>query len=103
VTLTEATADVRVSLDVTDTLSTTWTEGVGTIATPLEILAVTDDWLVTYSGEEASLGIFAGIVPRTAEDTWSVAINDSGIRAVTQPVGAIKFRLTQPSIRFEFL
>ena len=103
VTLTEGTADVRVSLDVTDTLSATWTEAAATVDTPLEILAVTDDWLVTYSGEEASLGIFAGIVPITAEDAWNVAINDTGARSVTQPVGAIKFRITAPHIRFEFV
>lgn len=102
VTFTEGTANVRVSIDVTDTLSSTFTLGVPTIATPLELKTVTDDFAVTLT-EEASLGIFAGVVPLTAFDTWSVTIDDDAVAGVSQPVGAIKFRIRAPSIKFEFV
>lgn len=102
VTFTEGAADVRVSIDVSDTLSSTFTLATPTVATPLELKTVTDDFAVTLT-DESSLGIFAGVVPLTAVDTWSVASNDTALASVTQPVGAIKFRITAPSIKFEFV
>lgn len=104
VTFTEGAADVRVTLDVTDTLTTDFDMATPTVATPLELKTVTDDFNVTLSGEVAGLQIFVGIVPLNAFDTWQVALADeAGEATVQQPIGRIAFRVLTKKIRFEFV
>jgi hypothetical protein len=105
VTFTEGTGDVRVTLAVTDDWPATLTEtDPSTIATPLQLVAVTDDFNVTLSGEEASLQIFAGVVPLNVLDTWTVTFSTEGAEfTVQQPIGRIAFRVLTNKIRFEFV
>ena len=104
VSFTEGTADVRVTLDVTDTLTTDLDLATPTVATPLELKIVTDDWPVTLSGEQANLQIFVGVVPLNAFDTWGVAFAEEITEAVAaEPVRYIRFTAKVPNIRFRVL
>jgi hypothetical protein len=105
VSMTQGAGDVRVTLAVTDALDLTFTEtDPSTIATPLELKTATDDLNVTLSGEESNLSIFAGVVPISATDLWSVALEAevAGV-AVQQPIGRITFRILTNSMKFEFV